>query len=126
MTDAELVEPPAGKAEGSDEEITSPRTLTENGIAVVNKDLKDEVRTYRLRDRLIRWTPWDEAAWYLGRSIGLFPGFTDYATFRDKIGSMWTRMPDGNALYGSLDQMAVYGILEKREARGDFQFRWRR
>jgi hypothetical protein len=93
--------------------------MTDN-VADVNKD------TYRLRDRLIGWTPWDEAAWYLARGIGLFPEHTDYATFRGEYPPTWTNTPIGNALYENLQNLVHADVLEKRqEDTRDYEFRWK-
>jgi hypothetical protein len=97
--------------------------MTDN-VAGVNEDLKAEARRLSLGDRLADWTPVDEASWHLGQTIGLWPAFTEYATFRDKVGGWWTRSPTGDALYECLEALARGSLLLKRFEGTDYEYRW--
>ena len=95
-------------------------------VAGVNEVLKAETQIYRppFRLRLREWTPFEEAAWLLGHALGFFPGFDDFATFRDKVGSMWSATPLGMALGDCLEKLRMADKLERRTEEKDFEYRW--
>jgi hypothetical protein len=73
-----------------------------------------------LASDLAEWRDWDFAAFSLGRSLGLFPGWT-FAV--DAKGVFWTDNSLGNGLHDMLLALVAAGVLERRDG-GDEQFRW--
>ncbi|MFI9106559.1 hypothetical protein ACIGXA_39290 [Streptomyces fildesensis] len=73
-----------------------------------------------LSEGLAGWTNWDGAAFVVGRSLGIFG---ESETFTQVKGVFWTDGPLGNALGEVLVQLAVVGVLERREVPGE-RFRW--
>jgi len=95
-------------------------------VAGVNDDLKAQVTLPRapFRTRLLEWTPGEEASWLLGHALGLFPGFENFAIFRDKVGHAWNREMKATALYDCLENLRVAGLLERQLVDQDYEYRW--
>jgi hypothetical protein len=74
-----------------------------------------------LKSRLLEWTDWDYAMYYLGIALGLIDESVPFATKAKHV--FWTNNPVGVLLMGILDSMVVAGILLKRDE-PDYQFRW--
>lgn len=98
-------------------------------VAGVNAELKTQARLPRapFRQHLSNWTPGPEAAWLLGASLGLWPEYPDFASFRDKAGPRWMFSPIGNALYDCLDKLHQADQLyrELDAVTRDYRYRWK-
>jgi len=79
-----------------------------------------------LAHALADWTDWDLAAYYLGRTLGLF---ADQNFARDVKHVFWSENPLGSCLGAALRWLALGGVLDVRNdgeiGAGDTQFRWR-
>jgi hypothetical protein len=74
-----------------------------------------------LRESLQDWTDIDVAAWRLAQVIGVIGSDKE---LRDIKWMFFSANPVGDALYRSLDELRMAGVLEKRDE-PDFQYRWR-
>jgi hypothetical protein len=75
-----------------------------------------------LKRRLADWTEWDEAAFFLGRLIGVLPERYSFGNAKAFITLHYSPGEDGRKLILLLNLMADIGIIEMRN---NYQeFRW--
>ena len=72
-----------------------------------------------LADDLAGWTDWDDAAFELGRTLGLFAE----RSFRDVKYVFWSSNALGDGLHDALLALVAAGVLDRRDE-PDEQFRW--
>ncbi len=76
---------------------------------------------HTLRERLVTWCDWDEAAFALASCIGIVRGDTPFDTGAKHL--FWTDNAVGNLLHKILDDLVQVHVLEKRDE-PDTQYRW--
>ncbi len=77
-----------------------------------------------LRQRLKEWTEWDEAAFFLGRLIGILPEHYSFGNAKAFLTTRYSPGEDGRKLVLLLNLLSDIGVLEMRN---NYQeFRWPR
>jgi len=77
-----------------------------------------------LRRRLADWTEWDEAAFFLGRLIGIIPERYSFGNAKAFLVTKCSPGEDGRKIVLMLNLLADIGVLD---VRNNYQeFRWHR
>jgi hypothetical protein len=75
-----------------------------------------------LRELLRDWTEWDEAAYFLGKLIGILPGHYSFGNAKGFLIANYSPSQGGRKIVLLLNLLADIGVLEMRN---NYQeFRW--